>query len=398
VEGASQRKIERLIEDLGSDRFEIREAATHTLREMDEATCALYKARRSPDPEVRQRVEGILLALERKRALRGLARAKALGKAGRAVEAADRLAKWGKWDATGAGWESLTQFADRAIVNTARYFPPVGSFRQNPNFPAGEFRRFANLVHPKDISERKIDIDIGDEPPRNQKEREGRLLIKETGGRLLLRGEEVSLRGRIIPFGLSTGIVAASGDVQLMSAFDSVIVTGGDVKNITLLRRCILVCDGDVELLEPPTANSLIIARGKVTCLRGKLTKCMVRSGRSLRFLDGKTIDLKDDTPDPLAFVKFFELSDVGLTVSDRDQKEEPIQDGVLLKDVGKDSPFASGLRAGDMVTALDETKIASREVFRRHLRRKLGGGGPILTFTVRRSGKSLEVPIPIKD
>ncbi|HEY7156128.1 MAG TPA: PDZ domain-containing protein, partial [Gemmataceae bacterium] len=102
--------------------------------------------------------------------------------------------------------------------------------------------------------------------------------------------------------------------------------------------------------------------------------------------------------PDPVGFVKFFELSDVGLTVSNRDQKDEPSRDGVRLKDVRKDSPFASGLRAGDVVTALEGTKATSPEIFRRLLRRKLGQGVPLLTFTVRRSGKTLDVPIPMKE
>ena len=119
----------------------------------------------------------------------------------------------------------------------------------------------------------------------------------------------------------------------------------------------------------------------------------------SARLFDEPRLIIKDGTPDPLGgFVKFFELSDVGLTVSDRDQKEDPIQDGVLLKDVRKDSPFASGLRAGDVVTALDRTKATSPEVFRRLLRRKLGQGGPILTFSVRRGERTVDMSIPIKD
>jgi S1-C subfamily serine protease len=91
-------------------------------------------------------------------------------------------------------------------------------------------------------------------------------------------------------------------------------------------------------------------------------------------------------------------LSDVGFTVTDRDPKGEPIRDGVGLKEVCEGTPFAIGLRVGDVVMALNGTKTTSPEALRRLLRPKLAQGSSILTFTVRRSSKTLDVPIPIKD
>jgi hypothetical protein len=397
VEGASQRKIERLIEDLGSERFEIREAAKQKLMEIEEAAAALDQAKRSADPEVRRRASEILLALEPKRAKRGLARAQGLAKDGRIIEAVDRIARWGEFDGSSEGWESLTQFADHVIKSAASAFPKLDT-GFNSSFPAGEFRRYAKLVHPTELSRRKIDIDIGSEPPQNQKERDGRKLIAETHGKLLLRGEEVCFTGRIYQLGLSRGIIASAGDVQLMSAYYSLIVAGGDVKELMGLNNCILICDGDVELLLPSAGDNVIIARGSVTCIHGKLRRCMVRSGRAVSSFDGRAIALKEGAPDPLAFVKFFELADVGLDVADPPQSEKAEAEGVVLKDVRRNSPFAPGLRAGDFVTALDGTKTACPEDFRRLLRRKMGQGGPILTFSIRRGKETLHVDIPVKD
>jgi hypothetical protein len=391
-------EVQRLIRDLGSDRFEVREAATKKLREMDEAFSALNKARKSPDSEVRRRAAEILLALEHRRALRGLARAKVLSQTGRIVEAVDRIAAGGKWDPKGDAWDSLTRFADRVIEDTADYFPANGSFRANPDFPVGEFRRFADRVHPKEICKRTIAIDARVHPPQFKKVDFDRRSLYEANFHLLLRGEEVSWLSDMPECGMITGILAASGDVQLVGARDSILIAGGDVKKVGYLFRSILVCDGDVELLRPPDKNCLIVARGKVTCASGKLSKCVVHSGHSLRLLDGKTIDLSDGTPDPLAFVKFFELADVGLTAADQHPRQQPDAEGVLLKDVSKDSPFTSRLRAKDEVTAIDGTKVTSTENFRRLLRRKLAQGGPILTFTVRRAKETLDVPISIKD
>lgn len=215
AEGTPDKTIDQLIADLGSDRFETREAARRA-GERVEAIPALRKARRSADIEVRRRVEDILLALDRKRASRGLVKAKALGNAGRVVEVADRLAFAAKNGVPGEeGWESLTQFADLVIKRAEGYFTPNSGFHRDRDFPAGEFRRYAKLVNPKEIAERGIEIDTGKERdnPRDVKGMAGRKFIKETGGKLLLRGEEVSLTGCHSDLGIRYGMIAASEDV-----------------------------------------------------------------------------------------------------------------------------------------------------------------------------------------
>ncbi len=385
-----------------------REAATRSLKERVEAIPALRKMRQTTNLETRRRVDDILSALDRIRARRCLDKANALGKAGRAVELADRLAFAASCNVPcPEGWGGLTQFADQTITRTDRFFSQGGKFHRDQVFPAGDFRLFAKQGNLKEIAARSVEINTGKkrDNSNDMKAIAGRRLIQETTGKLLLRGESVSLTGDP-GFGLLGGMIAASGDIRLSGASFSVIIAGGDVKQVAQLRHCILICDGDVEFLDRAGAHdSIIVARGKVTYNRDEfwLQNCLIRSGHTLFLPEGhppkrKPVDLKDGTPDPLAFVKFFELADVGLAAEDIAPRDKLDTASVRLKDVRKDSPFASGLRVGDVMLAIDEKKTPTTEVFRRVLRRTLAEGGPLLTFTVRRAGKTLEVPIPVKD
>src|SRR5262245_30032614 len=58
--------VEELIEQLGSPRFEERQAATRQLLDHKAAVPALRQALKSPDPEVAQRAAGILAELDRR--------------------------------------------------------------------------------------------------------------------------------------------------------------------------------------------------------------------------------------------------------------------------------------------------------------------------------------------
>ncbi len=364
-----------------------------------EAIPALRKARQSADLKVQRLVEEILQAVEGYRAADALIKVKALGNSGRAVEVADRLAIAAKYGINGdEGWESLTQLAAQAIAPTDRYFALGSVLAWHRLSPVGEFRRYRERFNPKEVAKSKIELDAGtgwsDPDP---KKRSAHLLITQNGDRLLLRGEEVTLTGVLV--GLRNGMIAASGDVRVSKAMNSFIVAGGDVKKVERMTDCILICDGDVELLYGSRlSGSIIVARGKVTCKNGEIKGCLVRTGHTLVCPNGVKIDRKDVTPDPLGFVKFFELTDVGLAAEDLLRREKNDAAGVRLKSVRKDSPFATGLRAGDVITAIEEKKTPTTENFRRILRRNLAKGGPLITFTVRRAGKTIEVPIPVKD
>jgi membrane-associated protease RseP (regulator of RpoE activity) len=205
------------------------------------------------------------------------------------------------------------------------------------------------------------------------------------------RGEEVSLDAHIC----GGSLLIASGDVRGPDLLmQSVVIAGGDVV-LKGARNAIIICDGNVAARY--ASGCLIVARGKVPgppTVRG----CFVHSGNCYVDPDGKRTTLGEGTPDPFAIVKFFELSDVGLAVAERDRQGEAVRDGVFLKEVRKGTLFAPGLQAGDIVTAIDGTKATSQEVFRKLLRKQLAQGGPRITFTVRRAGQTTEVAVPVKD
>ncbi len=375
--------IGRLIVDLGSKDFEVRDAATRALMELEEAPPALRQALGSPDLEVRRRAAEAIEGIEQRRALRGLARAQALAKEGRIVEAVDRIVAFAGRDGEGMGGQALTQFTGTLLgqipgalremdLETGRGLMDVETRR---GFPAGHYSDYVKgiPVRPKEI--------FG-----------GKVHVRERVVRVFARGEEVVLDTDSCLFSL----VAASGDVRCHASTPfSVIIAGGNAV-VTPVQSTIIICDGDVEVKEP-AGGCLIVARGKVTpanSLRGSL----VRSEDYIMNWNGKRTFLKNGAPDPLRFVKFFELSDVGLEVADRDGQGEPVRDGICIKDVRKGTAFSLVLQANDVITAVDGTKAVSQEIFRKLLRKQLARGSLRITFTVRRAGRTLDVAAPVKE
>jgi hypothetical protein len=382
--------VERLIEDLGSKDFDVREAATRALKELDEAPPALRWALGAADLEVRRRAADILEGIEQRRALRGLARAEALAKEGRIVEAVDRIVAFAGRDKEAAGGQILTRFAARLLEaippDDLRRMERLDLERGQKHFPAGNYRKYATSGRVKQIVGAKLSYRANPLP-------------NETG-LFFARGEEVSLDGGPIQLSL----VAASGDVRSSAApRASVVIAGGDL-TIGAANTTLIVCDGDVEFRGgdarfPNIATEcLILARGKIRSPH--IYDCVIRSEGAIAIFDphGKKVALKEGTPDPFAFVKFFELSDVGLTVAERDGQGEAVRDGVCIQEVRKGTMFASTLQAGDILTAVEGTKATSKEDFRRLLRKRLARGGPRITFTVRRAGQTSDLAVPVKD
>ena len=94
---------------------------------------------------------------------------------------------------------------------------------------------------------------------------------------------------------------------------------------------------------------------------------------------------LESKVCDALGPVRFFEPSRYGIAVA-------PDKGGVRVKAADREKPLGkAGLRAGDLVLALDGTPADSPESFRRLLRRRVAEGGEAV-FRVRRGGKEAEV------
>lgn len=394
TEGPAARNVDRLLKDLGSDQFETREAATRALEALEEEPIGLRERLKSPDLEVRRRVDLILKSHVTKRARRGLAKALALAKEGRFEEMVERLIFWKDWDQGKEGDKALAELAARTFEWEQRHFANLESMW--PNFKLGTQRS-------KPRSQRKkYSLKELREPPSVEDVAEIWTEYKKVRSRnIIATGEHGApnantvyiASGDVCVPSLQNGFIFAGGNVEVYRAHNTVIFCAGDFKNN---------CKGKSWL-----TSCLIIANGEVTC-SSDVMGCTILTGRSFLLPKGAKIDysaiLKTNTPQ--SFVKFFAPETMGLTVlqSYRDNKIVDVWgipftgEGVWIKEVRADSPFAAGLRAEDVITALDEIKVRTTERFRKVLCRKLAEGGPRITFTIHRKGKTLDVPIAVKD
>jgi hypothetical protein len=390
-DGVSEKQVKRWIDDLGSADFQTREAATRALMELQDEPRHLRDSLKSPDLEVRHRLTRILEAYVPKRARRGLAKAQVLAKEGRVDEMVERLVLWNEWDRGKERGKLVGELAARMIEWEYRTFGKTGFLTHIFGSPGLAVRPPKFLVTPEVLIEtwsrpkkelRGIDVTEEFDPPRQS-----------------INAVIVASRDARVGM-LETGVIVAGGDVRLIGASASVII-----------------CAGNIEL--GSLTDCLVIAGGNVKCPR-RLGGCTILSGGSImvsREAEFKGCALlctgNPDFPAPKSPVKFFNPTTVGLTVWQlygngkawpdgmrfTDREGRPVYgDGVWIKELRKDSPFAAGLRAEDVITAIDEKKTPSKAIFRKLLRRKLAEGGPTITFTVRRAGKTVDVPIAIKD
>src|ERR1700722_9962809 len=173
AESKSDKKTDQLIEQLGSDDFDQREAATRALIEREDSEPRIRTLLQSPDLEVRRRAGDILNAFERNRAKRGLDRAVSLAKEGRIDQLIERLVQWRDLDKEGKGWEALMELAEKLVDLEKRTFGKTPLSGQ-PSLPIGSFRRFIASASPISVSSSKP-------------------VVKETKAHLI-RGEEVTIR------------------------------------------------------------------------------------------------------------------------------------------------------------------------------------------------------------
>jgi hypothetical protein len=186
-------------------------------------------------------------------------------------------------------------------------------------------------------------------------------------------------------------LFAVSGGVKVDSVTKSVIFAGGSV-DISNTFESLIVCDGDFTV-RTDIGRSFIVARGIIRCGGGVRASRLVSCGdvqltRPQRVFDSKVVEKE---PKPLGFVKFFDPADVGIKV-------EKADGGVRVKEAAKGKMFAeAGLRADDVVTAVDGEAVKDAEQFRRVLRAKLALEGKNV-FKVRRGDKALDIPVAHKD
>lgn len=401
VKGISKKKIEQWIKDLGSDSFEEREVAMRALMDLEEEPMSLRKELKSPDLEVRRRVAKILEAHVPKRAKRGLAKIKILAKEGRIDEMAERLVLWKKYD-TGEGWKALVELA--AKIAACADFTYEGK------------TYFQRVLKPEERGESRELIYDKTQWKWIPKSLEGVNLTKGAKEKLIwknltkhwqsvlkpVREEKINIdrKENHNPLKLpGQRVILASGDVEgIQQLCECIIVAVGNLQ-LRAASGSVVVCAGDCEI-RGSIQNSLIIVRGKITTgAQGGGCDTSVICGEDFIDMTGFfRLCLSVVNSGRNGFVKFFDPVDVGIIAYNYYRKGKVVPNGARILKVCEGTPFASKLQPEDAVTAIDETKTPTFEVFRRVLRRKLAEGGPLITFTVRRADKTLEVPIPVKD
>jgi hypothetical protein len=415
-------KVEQWIKDLGSDSFEKREAAARALINMEEEPPGLRKMLKSPDLEIRRRVANILDERQRNRVERGLRRACLLAKEGRADEMVERLVLQREWIKEEKEWRVVAEFAVALVEWEHRTFGNTRFLKSGfwPNVPSA-FR--GKHLSPKDTA-------TPEELARMWTRVPHRL------------GQEITLKSREVS-GMHL-VILASENVKTPCLDMSVLVAAGSVHMQFAANHSVIICDDDLEV-SSGFGNCLVFVRGKVTCNKSsKITDSTILCGGPVVFSEGariensaiftgcpitcpkgitvgKTSVLREGMPH--SPVKFFGPEVVGLTVWQayhnpkygklpaaepivafpdnfiEDLRAHPdLGAGVQIKEMRKGTPFGASLREGDIITAIDGKKTTTKELFRKVLRRELAEGGPLMTLTVRRSDKTLEVRVPMKD
>lgn len=159
------------------------------------------------------------------------------------------------------------------------------------------------------------------------------------------------------------------GGVNLGQA---IIVCRGNFTGASWVRGSVLLVDGDVDLRGDTIWDSLIRASGEIKLPKGvKPLNC----------------DIKAHAKDATAPYKFFELSDVGLSLADDEE-------GLVVRGVKEGTPFGNcGIEKGDLIRVIDDVPAGTSEEFRRKVRRAMVRQGDCL-LTVRRGDKTLDLPV----
>lgn len=147
----------------------------------------------------------------------------------------------------------------------------------------------------------------------------------------------------------------------------------GEVQTISNVYNSVLAVDGDIDLSHASEIkNSLIRASGEIRLPpKVKPENCKIEA-------HAKTAT---------APYKFFELSDVGLSLADDEE-------GLVVTNAKAETPFGNcGLAKGDLIRLIDDAPAGHSEEFRKLVRRALVRQGDCL-LTVARGDKTIDLPV----
>ncbi len=159
-----------------------------------------------------------------------------------------------------------------------------------------------------------------------------------------------------------------------MNASDSVLIFRDHFRvQVAHLHNVILLVDGDI------TVDSV-----------AQLRNCIIRATGDIHLPKGR--EVKNCTIEPRAKnatapYRFFELSDVGLSVADDEE-------GMVVRTTKPNTPFGNaGLERGDLIRGIDGAPAGHSGQFRAAVRRALVRQGDALV-TVVRGDKQFDVPV----
>ena len=420
--------VGELIRRLGDSSFKKREAAERELLKREDAAPALRKALKNADPETARHIKAILEEFARRddrRALKRLAAHAKKGEVDRAVELLVRRPGWGAEE--DAAWQVFAEVAGKLLDAEKKEFgkigiekvakpadpggagppgPPGGAkalweqrvWERQASLPFRDFVRYKKFSLPAFASVKPTEEDRRAvfAPVWNKEDSKkgvppwpvtltARNLVLSRFGHFVVRGHDVHAEQRCASSCFAcTGRFRADDLIYLSGIFalGSVEVKG--------LNKSVVVCAGDVTVHQRMT-DCIIVAGGKVTCPNVVGDCVIVAEGRVVipkHAAEGNII--RENQAKPLGVVTFFDPSQAGITV-------ETAEGGVRVKALAEGKPFArAGLKAGDVISALDSEAIKDSESFRRLLRRKLAEEKDAV-FKVRRGEKTLEVSVRFK-
>lgn len=216
------------------------------------------------------------------------------------------------------------------------------------------------------------------------------------------------------PLGICDCLILSRGSVQSDAIQHSVVFANGDVtaKNVAISN--VVVCDGDVTVIEKFISQSVIVARGNITAKEGHSNIVLMAGGKiTLENKDdviksmnaqpkpGEGIDgveaaeramnfylVAENKPNTLGVV-FFELSTVGVEVKVADK-------AVWVNAVTKGNPCEkAGLKVGDTILDVNGKAPTDAESLRRLLRDALAVGDATVKMKRRDKTETVKVSLP---
>jgi PDZ domain len=339
---ADAETIAKLIQDLGDKNFKVREAAKRRLIELDQAEPAVRTAIASKDFEISRLAAEILDERQKRDIARTLGVIRQELERGQIDWAIERFVSWNGSESDASSWQLVLDFCWAIHGRAAKLHPVIfGTRRDVSSLP-----RLTKDLQGATFTSSPL-------KPANIKFHYGFIRANGLSASNGLMGVTVSNNGLEVAAGQSGSFFVVNGSMTGLK---------------TTIHNCIIICDGDVRI-SSAILNSIVIARGKVYCPNAVGDSVIIASGgifddeAKRSPLNGGFISKANEAV-PLNFVKWFTPADVGLEVSAvKDAvKVEKLHDGKL--------PIKSGLKIGELITAVDGAKIDSIESFRRLLRK----------------------------